>query len=530
MTHHTPAPLRDPLADRVLFESDSVIVIDKPSGLAVDAPERPDDLARMLRRRRALLGASAYVGVVHRLERDASGPCVFTLDRSANARVSSPLERRAARRTIVAAVRKGPSDAALARTFGAPVETLAKGPEGALVELDPKAEKLANLTERAASVLLAPLHLGSLEVQVTAERSTVIRAEIPAALYDAIDPRAAFALDHRALVRRMRAGLWRRGLVLADGSTDLCRLVNEGGDALAGLAVDRYGDRAVAHVYESAASLDADTQNQLWAAVAEAFDLRAVYAKFRPKQANTLVETRRDDVAPSKPVWGARDDDEPQGRFVLREQGVRYVTRLGDGLSTGIFLDQRENRAWVRERARGRSLLNLFAYTGAFSVAAAVGGASRSLSVDASRGAISWLKEHLAENQDTVADRAAHEGACVEVFGWLEGAKARRDAFDMIVCDPPSYSFAKDGPRWSSERDWPELAARVLALSAKGGLALFCSNHRGISPAKFEAMLREGASRAKVTLAEVSHTSVSDDFVPAPGAYAHLKSLRVTVR
>jgi 23S rRNA (cytosine1962-C5)-methyltransferase len=522
-----PQPLRDPLADRVLFESDSVVVFDKPSGLAVDAPERPDDLARMVRRRRGASASGAYVGIVHRLERDVSGPCVFTVDRAANARVTAPLEKRSARRTIVAAVRKGPSESALARTFGAPVETVAKGPLGALIEFDPKSEKLSALYERANSILLAPMHLAALEVQVTQERSALFRAEIPAALFESIDPKSAFVLDRATLVRRLRAGLWRRARVLADEDTDLCRLVNEGGDALSGLAVDRYADRVVAHVYESAASLDQSTQNQLWSAIADAFGARAVYAKFRPKQANTLIETRRDDVAPSRPVWG---EDDAQGRLVVREHGVRYVTRLGDGLSTGIFLDQRDNRAWVHERARGRSLLNLFAYTGAFSVAAAVGGAARSLSVDASRSAIAWLKEHLAENESAISDRLAHEGACVEVFGWLEGAKARGDRFDMIVCDPPSYSFAKDGPRWSSERDWPELAARVLELSAKGGLALFCSNHRGISPAKLESMLRDGAARAKVTLADVSHVSVNDDFAPAPGAFAHLKSLRVTLR
>jgi 23S rRNA (cytosine1962-C5)-methyltransferase len=187
----------------------------------------------------------------------------------------------------------------------------------------------------------------------------------------------------------------------------------------------------------------------------------------------------------------------------------------------------------VRANSKGRAALNLFAYTGAFAVAAAAGGAKRSLSVDASRGAVAWLREHLQANQaegDARFDPTAHEGVCAEVFGWLEGARARGDRFGLIVCDPPSYSNAKDGPRWSSERDWPTLSEAALKLCAPGALALFCSNHRGISPAKFEVMLREGARRAGVSLLEVSSAPPPADHPAQPGESPHLKTLRVRVR
>jgi 23S rRNA (cytosine1962-C5)-methyltransferase len=527
-TSSLSALLAASLGDRVLFESATLLVIDKPAGLAVDAPEHADDLARIVRRALARGGGDRrYVGAVHRLERDASGPCVLTLDRSVNARVSTPLERRAARRTVLAVVRAGIDERALSRLFNGSARVHERNARGALVSFDPGMDKLQTFVERAGDALLAPLHVRALEVCVEPARVAMIEAPLPWSLVDALSSARtpALLLDHALLAQRLRAGLWRRARLTDDLETDAYRLAHEEGDGVLGLAVDRYADWAVAHVYETSNEQRADTE--AYATIGRALGARGVYVKFRRKQSNTLVDTRREDVAPTSAVWG---EGAERDSVVVRECGVRYVARLGDGLSTGIFLDQRESRAWIRQRAKGRSLLNLFAYTGAFTVAAAVGGARASLSVDASRGAVAWLREHLRENAQVIDDPSAHEGACVEVFGWLEGARARGDRYELIVCDPPSYSFAKDGPRWTSERDWPELAAKTLALAAPSALVLFSSNHRAISAAKFEAMLREGARRAGVALAQLERKEAPEDFPKPPGGWGHLKIVRATVQ
>jgi 23S rRNA G2069 N7-methylase RlmK/C1962 C5-methylase RlmI len=507
----TTDPLREPLAPRTLLRTDALWVIDKPEGLAVEAPERDEDLVRCVR---GALPPGAYVGAVQRLERDATGVCVLTLDRRANGAIAGPLERRALPREVVAAVRSPH-----ARGLPAGAVVRAKGPGGVLVSFDPRDEKLADLRARLEPALLGPLHLASMRLP----DGTLVRADIPWSLRDAV--LRGDALDSTHLVSRLRASLWRRAAVLAEPDTDVCRLAHEGGDDVPGLAVDRYGDFGVVHVY---ADLDPARRGAVFAAIGEAYGLRGLYAKFRPRQANTLVDTRRDEVAPAAPVWG---EGHPASPWSVRERGVRYVARLGDGLSTGIFLDQRDNRAWVRAQSAGRAALNLFAYTGAFSVAAAAGGASRSLSVDASRGAIAWLREHLEANREGpfAMDPRAHEGVCAEVFGWLEGARARGDRYGLLVCDPPSYSSTRDGPRWSSERDWPALAEATLRVGAPGARALFCSNHRGISPARFEAMLREGARRAGVTVREAVSVSAPADHPPPRGEPAHLKTVRMTL-
>ena len=151
-----------------------------------------------------------------------------------------------------------------------------------------------------------------------------------------------------------------------------------------------------------------------------------VYLKVRPKQANTLVDTRKDELAPKQAVRGTSAADEIE----VREEGVPYGVRLGDGLSTGLFLDQRTNRVRVREAAAGKSVLNLFAYTCAFSVAAAVGGAARTVSVDAAGVALERGRQNLARVGAT--DEARHQLVAADAFDWLAGAAKRKERFDLV--------------------------------------------------------------------------------------------------
>src|SRR5207245_1747100 len=131
--------------------------------------------------------------------------------------------------------------------------------------------------------------------------------------------------------------------------------------------VDVYGQHLVA---EFPGEGDVAWREQALDAL-EAMGWDGVYLKLRPRQSNTLVDTRREELAPRAPVRGTAAPEE----LAVREGGISYLVRLGDGLSTGIFLDQRENRARVRDLAQGLRVANLFAYTCAFSVAAAAGGA-----------------------------------------------------------------------------------------------------------------------------------------------------------
>jgi 23S rRNA (cytosine1962-C5)-methyltransferase len=298
--------------------------------------------------------------------------------------------------------------------------------------------------------------------------------------------------------------------------------VNEAGDALPRLAVDLYGDHLVAQLYgDDGPWADAARRERVMDRLF-ALGVDGVYLKVRPKQANTLVDTRRPELAPSEPVRGAPCSDP----LLVVEEGMPVLVRLGDGLSTGLFLDQRANRRRVRELSNDGSVANLFAYTCGFSVAAALGGARRTVSVDASAVALERGRENL--RAAGVLEAGSHDFVAEDAFAWLASAVRKRDRFDLVVLDPPSYSTTKKR-RFVAESDYPDLAAAALAILRPGGKLLACVNHRGISQAKFRKAMFDAARIAKVEVAQAKDLPTPSDYPVAPGDWSHLKSVLVTL-
>ncbi|HEY6458866.1 MAG TPA: class I SAM-dependent methyltransferase, partial [Polyangiaceae bacterium] len=243
-----------------------------------------------------------------------------------------------------------------------------------------------------------------------------------------------------------------------------------------------------------------------------------VYLKVRPRQANVLVDTRREELAPRLPVRGAAA---PEPLAVV-EEGMCLLVRLGDGLSTGVFLDQRANRRRVRELARGASVANLFAYTCAFTLAAALGGAKRTVSVDASAAALERGRENLAHAG--VLESGDHAFVADDAFAWLARAARKGERFDLVVLDPPSYSTTKKG-RFVADTDYAALAAQALTLLAPGGRLLASTNHRRISPSRFRRILFDAGRDAGVELEQVKDLPLPLDYPLPPGGHPPMKAL-----
>jgi 23S rRNA (cytosine1962-C5)-methyltransferase len=172
--------------------------------------------------------------------------------------------------------------------------------------------------------------------------------------------------------------------------------------------------------------------------------------------------------------------------FVVEEQGLRFIVNLSDFHDTGLFLDHRSTRAMVRAEAAGRRVLNLFAYTGSFSVYAAAGGAGSTLSVDMSNTYLEWARRNFTLNG---MDLASNRLERADALQWLSGPAAAGPRFDLIVCDPPTFSNSKKMRGFLDVGEQhPELINGCLRLLSPEGVLYFSTNYRGFE-LKEEALL-----------------------------------------
>jgi 23S rRNA (cytosine1962-C5)-methyltransferase len=189
----------------------------------------------------------------------------------------------------------------------------------------------------------------------------------------------------------------------------------------------------------------------------------------------------------------------------VKEGGLEFEVNLSDYLDTGLFLDHRQTRGMVRDEARGKRFLNLFCYTGSFSVYAAAGEARETVSVDLSNTYLDWTRTNLSRNG--FKDAGRHRIVRDEARAFLEHRANRGEPpFDLVVCDPPTYSrSAKSETPWDVERDHGELLELVAANLAPGGVVYFSTNFR-----RFH--LDEQRLAAAYTIREITKRTIPEDF------------------
>lgn len=279
--------------------------------------------------------------------------------------------------------------------------------------------------------------------------------------------------------------------------TDALRLHDADRDPIAGLTVERYGDYAVLSAYQP----EIVAQRREIAEALIELGARGVYYKERVRA--DLRRHSSQNLAPSAPLWGVAA--EPQ--FVVREGSLRFHVRIGDGLATGLFIDQRDNRSRLQERSRGANVLNLFSYTCSFSVAAAVGGAQRVTSVDLSGAALTRGNENLELN---ALPREQHRLLKADARKWLERAGRRPERYDQIVLDPPVFS--SDGhDSFSVERDYDEMTRQCVQLLSPGGCLLAILNHRGTSSDQHRAIVLSAANAMSRTIRRLDTALPAED-------------------
>ncbi|WP_171039281.1 class I SAM-dependent rRNA methyltransferase [Streptococcus pseudopneumoniae] len=258
-----------------------------------------------------------------------------------------------------------------------------------------------------------------------------------------------------------------------DDLTTAFRLFNQEGDGFGGLTVDLYGDYAVFSWYNSYVY-------QIRQTISEAFrqvfpEVLGAYEKIRFKGLDYE----------SAHVYGQEAPD----FFTVLENGVLYQVFMNDGLMTGIFLDQHEVRgSLVNGLAMGKSLLNMFSYTAAFSVAATMGGASQTTSVDLAKRSRELSQAHFQANGISTDD---HRFVVMDVFEYFKYAKRKGLTYDVIVLDPPSFARNKK-QTFSVAKDYHKLISQSLEILNPGGIIIASTNAANVSRQKFTEQIDKG--------------------------------------
>lgn len=323
-------------------------------------------------------------------------------------------------------------------------------------------------------------------------------------------------IDDAFWIDRLTAALELRRRLVDDPTTTALRWVHGENDGLPGLVLDRYGDTTVVKLYSAAwfAHLDAVVSAAQQVLVADRVVLRLAR--------NVAPDGARADATalvgelPNRPV-----------RFL--ERGLTFEADVVHGQKTGHFLDQRDNRFRVRNRATGARVLDVYACTGGFSVNAAAGGAELVHSVDINAAAIATARRNMDHNRGLPAVRACHHhdtvGDAMAVMAEMSDHGRR---FDLVVVDPPSFASRKDQVP-GALRAYGRLTELALRLLEPGGTLVQASCSARVSEADFFATVGAAAQRHGVVLVDALRTSHAVDHPIGFPEGGYLKAVFATV-
>ncbi|MCD6289874.1 MAG: class I SAM-dependent methyltransferase [Anaerolineae bacterium] len=549
----------------VLHIDQDIIVIDKPIGVATHAPSDdpyPADAVTILRRQ---LGID-YLGMHQRLDKETSGVLLFSRRPAANPALAHAFQTGQVRKRYLAIVHGVPRKSAgrvdipIARGRGGHYyvtsrddsrgraartrwQQLDASPDGrfSLLEVTPETGRTHQIRVHLAhigypvvgDVLYDPqrrpaprlmLHALSLTLPHPASGKTVTFTAPAPPVFQHIGQGLAELIpldwnDPASLRGKLALAVGRRRPLEMDPETSAYRLVHGPADGFTGITIDRFGEILVISLYDQ---LLGPAHRALIAALAEMCRPQAIYVKHRPPDPGRLSAAELAELAPTTPAWGRA-----QGVVTVLEDGLRYAIRPGAGLNVGLFLDMREMRGRVRSWAVGKTVLNGFAYTCGFGVAATAGGAARVLNLDLSRPALAWGQENYRLNGFEPDD---YDFVYGDLFDWLKRFARRGQTFDMVILDPPGFARARKRT-FSAAQDYARLAEMAARVVNPHGMLIACCNVASLPRRAFRRQVEQGirsAGRQPEVIGVYSEPAV--DFpVTSPRAH-YLKILVLRLR
>lgn len=274
--------------------------------------------------------------------------------------------------------------------------------------------------------------------------------------------------------RRIQNAICLRRPLLMSSETNVCRIIHSEGDFLPGLIADRYGDYLVVQFLTAGMDRWRDVVIPI---LERELPVRGIFERNDSEWREWEGLEKR---------VGRLTGEEPPDFVEVRENGLDFVVDIHGGQKTGFFIDQRDNRRMIAELSKGKRVLNAFAYTGGFTVAAARAGATETVSVEISEPALNTARVNLGKNG---ISGDAHALVCADVFEYL---RETRQEFDLIVLDPPAFCKNKHQLAAAS-RGYKDINIFAMKRLAPGGLLFTASCSSYVTPELFQKIVFSAA-------------------------------------
>lgn len=303
------------------------------------------------------------------------------------------------------------------------------------------------------------------------------------------------AIDQAFFSKKFKKAIENREAFFNNPSTTAFRVFNGEGDGIGGLTIDFFnGYYMVSWYSEGIYSL----KHHVYGVFDKVVDYKAIYEKKRFDTKGQYIE--QDDFVQGEP------GDFP---IIVKENGMNFAVDLNDGAMTGIFLDQRDVRKAIRDHyAEGKQVLNTFSYTGAFSVAAALGGAIKTTSVDLAKRSVAKTIEQFSVNG---IDYEQQDIKVMDVFDYFRYAKRHELKFDLVILDPPSFARSKKYT-FSTAKDYPALLMDAIAITEKNGIIVASTNNSSFGMKKFKTFIEKAFVDAGSKYKILEESSLPKDF------------------
>lgn len=548
----------------ILFEDEHLLVVNKPPGWNTHAPApyAGEGVYDWLRHREPRW---AKLAIIHRLDKETTGVLVFGKTPLANKSLTEQFTARSAHKKYLLL-----TDHLLPKPSLTAISTLVRAGEKyvsrPLATGGERAEtrfRVLSVAGKQTLVAAEPVTGRTHQIRVhAAEHGFPILGDV---LYGGPPAERVFlhaaelALEHPATGERVtfaapcdwsangrvhadpaaRASHAVRAAIIDPALTNAWRLIHGASDGWPGLQVEKLGDYLLA---QSAGKLN-PAERELLESLARTHESLGVYHKIL----NRHVRGSGVGEASPKLVLGETSPE----RFLIRENGLRFEMSFNKGYSVGLFLDQRDNRrrflvnhvaadfgGWSAGLRPGRTgevnainepgrrpalqpeVLNTFAYTCGFSVAAARAGA-RVTSLDLSKKYLEWGKRNFVLNK---LDPAQHDFIYGDVFDWLRRLAKKGRAFDAIILDPPTFSQSKESGTWRAEEHYGRLVEATLPLLKPGGVLFASTNAAKLEPEKFVDSIRAATAKTGRKIVRQHYVSQPPDFPISRAEPAYLKT------